>query len=444
MKGSEWLAITKCVADKVRAFLGERMLYAEHQTYIRFDPHDRSIRLSLGGRDYVLLTQSDVESGMYETTNLLDVKLAIIADGATPAEVVARFTYDPGAAAYFDEKARPTDASREIRAAVSAFLAARGVPEFDGPAAAVFFAGGHDGSWHDYVTYANGMIKPGGAPRAIDRSLNSVDRLIENAVRTFRVLLDNRDARVEPMPCAVVWRLHPEIVREKDGRLSWHARCALVPLADAARLSVDRPEPDDGIPPVTATHDPPDPCETDCERLRRGSVDAPNKPLEPAYVGKDAHPDHPSAGSADMALERARYQGDGPFNSLVWMPGWSADVLATRQPDNGWTHVTGHVVGNTAALALEGAQWVLGAWARDRECFIRCQPQGESDTDFETGAITHKGYVRFSFGPNVGERTEPASEDGGTRYLGFGTVKPLAREPRERNAAAGDRWAGRR
>ena len=130
----------------------------------------------------------------------------------------------------------------DIRFAIDALLRSRDIQQIDGPASACFWAGGTSGAWFAYTQYANGQIQPEAAPRVRDRALGSVAELITNAVRTFASLLENRHARGEPMPCAVVWRRHAEIGAENDGALFWGARLAFVPVADMGALSLERPE----------------------------------------------------------------------------------------------------------------------------------------------------------------------------------------------------------
>ena len=130
----------------------------------------------------------------------------------------------------------------DIRFAIDALLRSRDIQQIDGPASACFWAGGTSGAWFAYTQYANGQIQPEAAPRVRDRALGSVAELITNAVRTFASLLENRHARGEPMPCAVVWRRHAEIGAENDGALFWAARLAFVPVADMGALSLERPE----------------------------------------------------------------------------------------------------------------------------------------------------------------------------------------------------------
>ena len=164
------------------------------------------------------------------------------------------------------------DPTIDIRLAVDALLERRGVPHIDGPAAAIFWAGGERGAWHKYTQFANGQMQPAGAPRVRDRSLKDIEALIANAVLTFGILLDNRDALGEPMPCAVVWRVRPEIGSESDGAQFWRARCALVPLADAASCALGPPDCVDLVPTGGTFNDcPRHPSET--ESFKIGGVD---------------------------------------------------------------------------------------------------------------------------------------------------------------------------
>lgn len=139
-------------------------------------------------------------------------------------------------------KPMPRDPTADIRFSIDALLKSRGVRQVDGPASALFWAGDKGGSWYEYTQYANGCMQPYGAPRVRDRALATVDEIITNALKTFAILLDNREARGEPMPCGIVWRVHPEIGTEHDGPLYWCARLAFVPIADMSALSLDRPE----------------------------------------------------------------------------------------------------------------------------------------------------------------------------------------------------------
>ena len=128
------------------------------------------------------------------------------------------------------------DPTADIRFSIDALLKSRGFPQVDGPAAACFWAGGKGGAWHEYVQYANGCIQPYGAPRVRDRTLSNADEIISNAVKTMAILCDRCPSY------GIVWRVHPEIGTEHDGPLYWRARLAFVPVADMGALSLDRPE----------------------------------------------------------------------------------------------------------------------------------------------------------------------------------------------------------
>lgn len=134
------------------------------------------------------------------------------------------------------KSAETRDATAGIRFSIDALLNSRGVPQVDGPVAAIFWAGGAIGAWSEYIQYANGQIQPAGAPRVRDRALASADEIITNAVNTLVILCDRHT------DCGIVWRIHPEIGKESDGSPFWRARLTFVSVDSMGALSLDRPE----------------------------------------------------------------------------------------------------------------------------------------------------------------------------------------------------------
>jgi hypothetical protein len=70
---------------------------------------------------------------------------------------------------------------------------------------------------------------------------------------------------------------------------------------------------------------------------------------------------------------------------------------------DGWYQVYCTTMGDTKALAFEGAEHVLNALAFGRTAAIRVRPEASSDTDFDTKETHHKGIVRFIYRLDAGE-----------------------------------------
>lgn len=129
------------------------------------------------------------------------------------------------------------DRNADIQQAVSSLLKTRGVPEVIGPSNAIFWAGNH---WVEYMTLANGLIKPRNAPR-VRPDFPDVDTAITNCVRTIGLLCDRY--AVLWAHSAVVWRLRPQIEAGDYDKLYWHARLAFVPMEDMADgIAAEPPE----------------------------------------------------------------------------------------------------------------------------------------------------------------------------------------------------------
>lgn len=103
---------------------------------------------------------------------------------------------------------------------------------------------------------------------------------------------------------------------------------------------------------------------------------------------------------------------------------WNASVLLTRYKVDGVTHTSAEVrIVNAPSLAdaLEGAKEIMDALAADRRTFIRNPPEGDSFRDFADGIERHRGYARFTFIDEPGERTIIEQEAAvGLAYLSLG------------------------
>ncbi len=99
--------------------------------------------------------------------------------------------------------------------------------------------------------------------------------------------------------------------------------------------------------------------------------------------------------------------------------GWTAEIMVS-DAGAGFKHLYATTEGDSKADALEGAQAIFDAFAAGKEAFIRTMPEAFSDTDFDTKITSHKGFVRFSFGPHAGSHHFPVNDV--QKIFGFGQV----------------------
>lgn len=68
---------------------------------------------------------------------------------------------------------------------------------------------------------------------------------------------------------------------------------------------------------------------------------------------------------------------------------------------------------------LEAVTTVTEWVARDRECYIRVEPEVNSEKDFDTKVTRHRAWSRFSFRDQAGVRHKP---DKDITVMGFGAA----------------------
>ena len=97
--------------------------------------------------------------------------------------------------------------------------------------------------------------------------------------------------------------------------------------------------------------------------------------------------------------------------------GWTAQIIVS-DGGSGFKHLYATIDGDSHAEAIEGAQSIYEGFGSNRECFIRVLPEAHSETDFDTKITRHRGFVRFSFGPNDGPHHMPSENS----FIGFEKV----------------------
>ena len=83
---------------------------------------------------------------------------------------------------------------------------------------------------------------------------------------------------------------------------------------------------------------------------------------------------------------------------------WARTQLFVSYDGEGWYMVTVYTWGSTADLALQAAKDATEFYARDRECFIRVEPEVVSETEFDTQIARHTGISRFAYRDVKGNR----------------------------------------
>jgi hypothetical protein len=90
----------------------------------------------------------------------------------------------------------------------------------------------------------------------------------------------------------------------------------------------------------------------------------------------------------------------------VHSPGWTAKVLESENPSpDGMRHIYATIDGDSAALALFGAEHILNVYAKGRVAFIRVMPEVGVDRRFDSQIVRYLGFVRFSYRLEPGEWT---------------------------------------
>ena len=103
---------------------------------------------------------------------------------------------------------------------------------------------------------------------------------------------------------------------------------------------------------------------------------------------------------------------------------WTAEILIEKHDDpQTLTSVMAKVIANSADEAKDAAQFIYNALAAGKLRFLRCPPEGESFTDFDTGITRHKGYTRFAFRDEPGDEIIPDQSQ--IRSIGLGNLNPL-------------------
>jgi len=82
---------------------------------------------------------------------------------------------------------------------------------------------------------------------------------------------------------------------------------------------------------------------------------------------------------------------------------WAAKVEIMSGELPVMNHVIGRIIGDTESDALAGAEFVLNSIASDKVASIRCKPESDTWTDFDTKEVMHRGYVRFSVADQSGD-----------------------------------------
>ena len=84
--------------------------------------------------------------------------------------------------------------------------------------------------------------------------------------------------------------------------------------------------------------------------------------------------------------------------------GWSAVVHhAPPHETGGLWHVYATTDGESRERALEAAQWVFDVFTQGRLTVVRAGPEVASETNFDTKAVRHAGFVRFSYRFTTGD-----------------------------------------
>ena len=88
----------------------------------------------------------------------------------------------------------------------------------------------------------------------------------------------------------------------------------------------------------------------------------------------------------------------------VYSERWAAEVLISDDPNKaGFKHVQARLLADSQDDALAGAQQILNDYATGKTAYIRAKPEAQSERDFATNFVFHRGYVRFSFKDEPGE-----------------------------------------
>ena len=106
----------------------------------------------------------------------------------------------------------------------------------------------------------------------------------------------------------------------------------------------------------------------------------------------------------------------------VETPEWSAEIILSDEPGlNGLIHAYAVSNGNSKDSALAAVKWVIQILAARRECYVRVAPEADSERDFDTKEMKHRGFTRFSFSCEPGEWTSMSKEPVVLKYLGEAT-----------------------
>src|SRR5262245_44385908 len=73
----------------------------------------------------------------------------------------------------------------------------------------------------------------------------------------------------------------------------------------------------------------------------------------------------------------------------------------------GLYHVQARIWASSAEIAKQAAQDLMDLIAGDCETFIRDEPWGDSDWDYDTNEVQHVGGVRFTTFDRPGPRHKP-------------------------------------
>ena len=91
----------------------------------------------------------------------------------------------------------------------------------------------------------------------------------------------------------------------------------------------------------------------------------------------------------------------------IYANDWVATVLTSMINDAGFFHVICNVEGISHSAAILGAEHILNIFAKGRMAMILAKPEANSETDFDTKIIHHRGYVRFSYKLEAGDWQYP-------------------------------------
>lgn len=79
-------------------------------------------------------------------------------------------------------------------------------------------------------------------------------------------------------------------------------------------------------------------------------------------------------------------------------PDWVAEALMTdARAEDGWLHARLELYGADEKGTKAGLAFVMALLTGGRECVEREPPTVEYTREFDTGAMLHKGWARFSF-----------------------------------------------